>query len=87
MKYKVGDKVRIKSLDWYNKNRDKTNEIECGSVYFISDMTVFCNKIVTISSVWSNTLEVYHIKEDNGRFNWTDEMIERLVEEATIWTT
>ena len=51
MKYKVGDKVRIKSLDWYNKNRDKTNEIECGSVYFISDMTVFCNKIVTISSV------------------------------------
>ena len=51
MKYKVGDKVRIKSLDWYNKNKDKTNEIECGSVYFISDMAVFCNKIVTISSV------------------------------------
>ena len=47
---------------------------------FIPDMTVFCNKIVTISSVWSNTLEVYHIKEDNGRFNWTDKMIEGLAE-------
>ena len=80
MKYKAGDKVRIKSLDWYNKNKDKTNEIECDSVYFIPDMTIFCNKIVTISSVWSNTLEVYHIKEDNGRFNWTDEMIEGLAE-------
>ena len=40
MKYKVGYKVRIKSLDWYNENRDKTNEIECGSVYFIPDMKV-----------------------------------------------
>ena len=82
MKYKAEDKVRIKSLDWYNKNKDKTNEIECDSVYFIPDMTIFCNKIVTISSVWSNTLEVYHIKEDNGRFNWTDEMIEGLAEEG-----
>ena len=44
MNYKVGDKVRIKSLDWYNKNKDKTNEIECGSMHFIPDMTVFCNK-------------------------------------------
>ena len=82
MKYKAEDKVRIKSLDWYNKNKDKTNEIECDSVYFIPDMTIFCNKIVTISSVWSNTLEVYHIKEDNGRFNWTDEMIEGLAEQG-----
>ena len=49
---------------------------------FIPDMTVFCNKIVTISSVWSNTLEVYHIKEDNGRFNWTDKMIEGLAEQG-----
>ena len=78
MKYKAGDEVLVKSLDWYYKNRDRIDQVDCGSVYFIPDMKVFCNKIVTISSVWSTTLEVYHIKEDNGRFNWTDDMIEGL---------
>lgn len=70
MRYKVGDKVRIKSLDWY---------IDCGNVCFVRNMATLCGKIVTISSILP-TLEVYRIKEDDGEFNWTDEMIERLVE-------
>lgn len=28
MKYKVGDKVRIKSLDWYNKNKNKYGDVD-----------------------------------------------------------
>ena len=80
MKYEVGDKVRIKSFDWYNKNRDEICQVDCGKVCFIAAMTTFCDKIVTISSVLP-TLEVYRIKEDNGTFNWTDEMIEGLAEE------
>ena len=75
MKYKVGDKVRIKSFDWYNENRDEIGQVECGVVCFIAAMATFCDKIVTISSITSS-LEVYRIKEDNGTFNWTDEMIE-----------
>ena len=80
MKYKVGDKVRIKSLDWYYDNRDRIDEVACGNTNFIPDMVKYCERIVTISSVLP-TLEVYHIKEDGGMFNWTDEMIEGLVEE------
>ena len=80
MKYKVGDRVRIKSLDWYNENKDSMDEVACGNTNFIPDMTKYCEEIITISSVLP-TLEVYRIKEDGGMFNWTDEMIEGLVEE------
>ena len=80
MKYKVGDKVLIKSLDWYYEHRDRIDQIDCGNVCFIRSMTTLCEQIVTISSVIP-TLEVYRIKEDGGTFNWTDEMFEGLVEE------
>ena len=81
MKYKVGDKVRIKSLDWYYKNRDRMDQVDCGNDYFIYSMTPLCEKVVTISSVLP-TLKVYRIKEDDGIFNWADEMFEGLVEEG-----
>ena len=79
MRYKVGDKVLIKSLDWYNENRDKIGQVDCGGICFVPPMVSFCGQIVTISSILP-TLEVYRIKEDGGVFNWTDEMIERLAE-------
>ena len=86
MKYKVGDKVRIKSLDWYNENRDKIGQVDCGRgcvyAYFAPSMVTFCGQIVTISSV-QTSLEVYRIKEDGGTFKWTDEMIEGLAEEES----
>lgn len=85
MKYKVGDKVRIKSLDWYNENRDKIGQVDCGCgcvyAYFAPSMVTFCGQIVTISSV-QTSLEAYRIKEDGGTFKWTDEMIEGLAEEG-----
>ena len=79
MKYKVGDKVRIKSLDWYNKNKDEIDQVDCGGICFISSMVALCGQIATISSAQSS-LEVYRIKEDGSTFNWTDEIIESLVE-------
>lgn len=35
MRYKIGDRVKIKSLDWYNKNKDEMvslNKIELNLV-------------------------------------------------------
>ena len=80
MNYNVGDKVRIKSLDWYKENKDETNDIECSNnIWFYREMSKFCGKVMTISHVG---VDYYTMVEDLVGY-WTDEMIEELVEEET----
>ena len=87
MKYKVGDKVRIKSIDWYNENKTSDfADIDCGEMPFMNYMTEFCNKIVTILNV-NYEDGFYEIKEDNTENGWTDDMIEGLVEGETKFGT
>ena len=77
MKYKVGDKVRIKNLDWYNENKDETDDIECtNNIWFYREMSKFCGKVMTIFFVG---VDYYTMAEDLVVY-WTDEMIEGLVE-------
>ena len=80
MKYIVGDKVKIKSPDWYNKNKDVFGKILCGDSMMNSDKSLFCGRIVTISSV-SSVTDTYKIKEDSEYWEWTDDMIEGYVYE------
>lgn len=67
MKYKVGDKVRVRS------------DLKVGKSYgehaFLHDMFKFVGKIVTIESVWK---QGYRIEEDT--YWWTDEMLEPVEE-------
>lgn len=82
MKYKVGDKVQVKSLDWYNKNvNHNRGSVPCGKNYFVMDMTDHCGKIVTISSTYPYG---YHIQEDIDGYIWTDEMFEEKDNELII---
>jgi hypothetical protein len=71
MKYKVGDKVRVRK------------DLAVGSCYgredFVENMKSFIGKIVTISKVID---EEYMILEDDGDYAWTDEMFEGLANEA-----
>lgn len=76
MKYKVGDKVKIKSLDWYNDNRDYNGNVECGFYYFIEEMTKYCGKILTIGEVYRNEYEL----QEGENFIWTDEMFDSIIE-------
>ena len=85
MKYKVGDKVRIKSIDWYNENKDKDDNVPLiettNSDYnFIEVMRGFCGKVMTIFSVNGY---YYDMLEDDGDYYWTDEMIEGLAGEES----
>lgn len=79
MKFKVGDKVKIKSLDWYNENKAEDGRVYCDSyAIFIQIMSNFCGQTVTISEVVD---DVYGILEDDGEYSWADYMIEGLTDE------
>jgi len=71
MKYKVGDKVRVRS--------DLKERMGYGCQRFTDAMKKQMGKIVTISNVVDD--RYYYIKEDN--YNWTDEMLEPVEEELT----
>ena len=65
MKYKVGDKVRIK----------KDLEI-CEGWIFSEDMSKYKGKKATITSVFDETLGYYKLDLDEGYYVWTDVMLE-----------
>ena len=87
MKYKAGDKVRIKSLDWYNENNDGSGILsyKISGVPFTSEMAEYCGCIVTIDKVIADAISClgdrYNIKEDGGDWMWHDKMFEGLAEE------
>ena len=76
MTYKVGDKVQIKDIDWYNENKDEYGYINCGSRAFFTKMSNWCGKIATIKEICKTNC--YRLEEYD--FDWTDEMIDCLVE-------
>lgn len=80
LKYKIGDKVLIKDLDWYNKNKDPFGDIETEHTYFRDFMSCYCGKTMTIKSI-STILggAFYRMEEDLGQYCWEDEMIENKV--------
>lgn len=77
MKYKVGDKVRIRE--------DLVTGGNYGGYVAVDDMTDMCGSVVTIEDVDKSS--GYGIKEDPKGYTWTDEMFEPVeemsVEEAT----
>ena len=83
MKYKEGDRILIKSLDWYNANKDEYGYIDCGSREFFTKMSDLCGKIATIKEICKTNC--YRLEEYD--FDWTDEMIECKVEKETKFGT
>ena len=78
MRYKKGDKVKVKSIDWYNANKNSEGAIISHDWHiFDESMSEFCGKVVTI--VYYNSRgDCYEIEED-GKVNfWSVEMFEGL---------
>ena len=82
MKYKVGDRVRIRSKEWYKSHKNKFGKIWTdslsgeGTVCFDHDNAKYCGKEVTIFSIEPENYVLRGIP-----YEWTDEMIEGLAEE------
>lgn len=81
MKYKVGDRVKIKSLNWYNYNKEHYNRVCGGYLDFVSNMSEYCGKEATITEVVN---DYYRIDIDNKHWKWLDYMFEETMEERTI---
>ena len=78
MKYKVGDKVRVRSDLEVGKQYGNDNDSD--KVYFVSGMKCHKGKIVTIQEI---AYSAYRIKED--KWFWTDDMFEgKVVEDMDI---
>ena len=82
MKYKVGDKVRIKSLEWYNNSQKS----EYGSVKhddagnsFVPLMRPYCGMEANITEVEGRH---YILDIDNGNWFWQDFMFEEPIQES-----
>ena len=80
MKYKIGDKVRVKTwerlIKEYGLKEDVDGEyilIKDKGAIFDEDMKKFCGKVVTIDNIIRDT---YVIAEDDWYWVWTDEMFE-----------
>lgn len=74
MKYKVGDKVRV---------REDLLKEECYDGYYVDPvMGEFAGRVVTISFIIDSTNQC-KIKEDNEAWFWAEEMFEPLESENT----
>ena len=75
MKYKVGDKIKIKSLKWYNENKDEYGDVDSGEkeFEFVKSMVEHCGKVATIISRCES---FYRLNIDKGFYRWSDNMFE-----------
>ena len=82
-KYKIGQKVRVKSLDWYHHNKDSFGSVPIGDKKpkFTYGMSKYCGLVLTIDD-HSEYEGEYYMVEDDGVYTWTDEMFEGVVDES-----
>lgn len=91
MQYQVGDKVLVKSIDWYNTNKQPNGFIMMTANNKISSFTPgmakYCGQVFTIDKIVENSAiypDHYRFIEDKNTFCWVDAMIERIATEDEI---
>ena len=70
---KAGTKVKIISREYVDSLPMKGEELTFG---FVGSMKKYCGKITRIKKAYRNR---YSLEIDDGQYNWSDEMFERVV--------
>ena len=70
---KAGTKVKIISREYVDSLHFKGEELIFG---FVGSMKRYCGKITRIKKAYRNC---YSLEIDDGQYNWSDEMFERVV--------
>lgn len=71
---KVGDKVKIKSREWYEKWKDEEGNIDgIGSHSFLSEMLKYCGKVFKVENVICSWFTL-----EEARFGWIMSMFEEV---------
>lgn len=80
MEIKTGDKVRVKSLDWFNENKNQFDYVLLSKWIFDKKRISYCGKVVEIEYIEDGTwYPVYKVKGSD--FLWTDDMFDCVVTE------
>lgn len=81
MKYKVGDKVRVRQWDdMVEEFGESFGTIDTPCFLFLGSMKKYCGEVVTIEEV---NICSYNIKEGSNKEFWTDEMFENMYYSCT----
>lgn len=62
LKFKKGDKVRVKSLEWYNENKDAEGLVyvdKSTNITFTDEMKWMCGYVMQIKEVYDDYYEVF----------------------------
>lgn len=74
---KVGDMVKIKSREWYEKWKNEDEYVSFPSLlyFFAKEMKEYCGKIVTISD---EVRSGFKVREDDKSYAWHPEFFEEV---------
>lgn len=72
---KVGDKVRIKSLEWYEKNKDSTGHVNVPEI-FVPQMVEYCRGTYKIKEIVKLRGKQIYKLEGTNHWNFSEEMFD-----------
>lgn len=72
---KVGDKVRIKSREWYEKNKDSMGYVNVPEI-FVPQMAEYCGGIHKIKEIIKSRGNCIYKLEGTKHWNFSEEMLD-----------